>query len=236
MDNSIIVHENQNQPRENAIDLFLIMAILLVLSVAAILGFILISRPRSVVVSANVPTLQPVDDPIQSQLRGEMTESMAWEESGMMWTLQPRVGYQIAARVLGNKRYYDWESPTVPRDLALGWGDMSDPAVDEWINWRQSGRWYFYTWNGASPYDGRYISAHSANVHIIPATENLEKALRNIKENDFVLLEGRLVDIEARSDQQVRSVSTSLTRNDSGNGACEILYVERLTWNGRLYE
>ncbi|MEJ2749825.1 MAG: hypothetical protein P8183_18235, partial [Anaerolineae bacterium] len=139
------------------------------------------------------------------------------------------------ARVLGNKRYYDWQSRVVPRDLALGWGDMSDPSVDEWIHWRQSNRWYRYHWNSGD-YSGSYITGHSANVHIIPATDNLDKALRQVEKNDLVYLEGYLVDLQVREGGRVGHVYTSLSREDTGDGACEILYVERLVVNGRLYE
>jgi hypothetical protein len=237
MDNSINASETPGSPsRESAMDLVLVFAILVVLALTAVLAIFLVSRPVGTAVAANAPQLQPIDNPVQSAVRGAAVEPMVWEDAGATWTLQPKATYQIAARVLGNKPYSDWESPTVPRDLALGWGEMSDPAVDEWINWRQSGRWYYYTWGNESPFNGRAIGRQSANVHIIPATNNLKKALRDVGTNDLVYLEGRLVDIEMQNGRLERAISTSLTRDDSGNGACEILYVERLTWNGKVYE
>ena len=161
---------------------------------------------------------------------------IVWEENGMTWTMQPRASYQISARVLGNKRYFDWQSSVVPRDLALAWGDMSDPAIDEWIRWRQSDRWYHSEWNGGLPYSQSYIASHTANVHIIPATDNLDKALRQLEENDLLYLEGYLVDLKVVDGARVGQVKTSLSREDTGDGSCEILYVERLIINGRLYE
>ncbi len=237
MDNSLNVSEPPGVPsRESAIDLVLIFAILVVLSLTAVLGIFLLSRPEGTAVSASALLLQPTENPVQSGLRGASAEPLVWEESGAIWTLQPKATYQIAGRVLGNKPYSDWESSTVPRDLALGWGEMSDPAVDEWISWRQSGRWYYYTWNSESPYNGRTIGNQSANVHIIPATENLDKALRDVGRDDLVYLEGRLVDIAMENGRLTQTVSTSLSRQDSGNGACEIMYVEQLIWNGKLYK
>lgn len=221
--------------RDAVVDFFLIIAILAILSFAAILGFLLLSRPRSTVVPQDVSLLQPTDDPIQSRVTGEAANATVWEENGMTWTIQPQASYQIAARVLGNKRYYDWQSNVVPRDLALAWGDMSDPSVDEWIHWRQSGRWYHYDWNSGA-YSRSYITGHSANVHIIPATDNLDKALRQVEKDDLVYLEGYLVDLQVRDGDRVGHVNTSLSREDTGAGACEVLYVERLVVNGRLYE
>jgi hypothetical protein len=218
------------------IDSLLILAIIIILFLAAVLGYGVIARSKSTAVTLNALPLLPSDNPLQSNVRNEQAAAISWEENGTTWTLQPRASYQIAARVLGNKQYTDWESDAAPLDLALGWGELSDPAVDKWINWRQARRWYFYNWNNDSPYDGRYISDHSANVHIIPATDNLDKILSRLDKNDVVYLEGRLVDLQASKGQQDRSIRTSLTRTDSGNGACEILYVERLIWDGQVYE
>lgn len=222
--------------RDTFIDYFLITAILVIFSLTAILGSILLFRSRSTVAPQDSRLLQPTDDPIQSSVVGEAADPIVWEENGMTWTMQPRASYQIAARVLGNKRYFDWQSSVVPRDLALAWGDMSDPAVDEWIRWWQSDRWYHSEWNGGLPYSNNYIANHTANVHIIPATDNLNIVLRRIEENDLVYLEGYLVDLQVVDGARTGQVLTSLSREDTGEGACEILYVERLIVNGRLYE
>lgn len=222
--------------RAAIVDISLIAAAFAALSLAAILGFLLLFQPRSTAVPQDLSLLQPTDDPIQSSVTGEAANPIVWEENGMTWTMQPRASYRIAARVLGNKRYSDSQSGVAPRDLALGWGDMSDPSVDEWIHWRQSNRWYRYEWDSTPPYSSSYITKHTANVHIIPATDNLEKALRQIQKDDWVYLEGYLVDLRVRDGSREGQVSTSLTRDDKGAGACEILYVKRLILDGRLYE
>ncbi len=222
--------------RAAIVDFSLIAAAFAALSLAAILGFLLLFQPRSTTVSQEASLLQPMDDPIQSSVTGEAANPIVWEENGMTWTMQPRASYQIAARVLGNKRYSDSQSGVAPRDLALAWGDMSDPSVDEWIHWRQSNRWYRYEWDSTPPYSRSYITSHTANVHIIPATDNLDKALRQVEKDDWVYLEGYLVDLQVRDGDRVGHVNTSLTRDDTGAGACEILYVKRLILDGRLYQ
>jgi hypothetical protein len=113
---------------------------------------------------------------------------------------------------------------------------MSDQTADDTIQWRQSGSCYHYEWSHASPYDGLTIAAHSANIHIMPATDNLGNALRTIGKNDIIYMEGYLVDIEADGYGQEGNIRTSLTREDSGKGACEILYVTRLVVGERFYE
>ena len=116
----------------------------------------------------------------------------------------PRADYRIAARVLQSKHYDDWQAAFAPIDLALGWGKISEPQTDRWIEWRQSNRWYYYRLRRLQLFGGslsaEYIRAHSANVHIVPATTMLASALQQLERNSFVLLEGKLVDVEARRD------------------------------------
>ena len=119
-----------------------------------------------------------------------------------------------------------------PLDLALGWGAMSDPAVDRFIEWYQRGRWYFWQWDAGSPYRNEAIREHSANVHVIPATRNLRRALLALDEGEIVRLSGFLVDAAGPEGDRWRS---SLSRTDTGDQSCEVFYVEELAAGGRVY-
>ena len=150
------------------------------------------------------------------------------------WQLSPRAEYKIAARVLRRQEYAeDWLASLSPLDLALGWGDISHEDINAQLYWTQSNRWYYVRWSYPTPLPEQYIMEHSANVHIIPATENLGLAFSQIKPPNLVVIEGRLVDL-AREDGI--TAHTSLTRTDSGANACEILYVERLVVDGVAYQ
>ena len=223
--------ETEDQTR--LIDLLLIGSGLIILSIAAYLGFILFNQPQETAVAT---TIDPTHFPAQKQLQREMEQPLTLDKNAITWTLTPKAAYQITARVLSKKNYHDQQAPLAPIDLALGWGDMSDPEVDKWIRWSQSGRWYHYRWDGDSPYKRSEISGYSANVHIIPATDNLAHALERVRKNDVILLEGRLVNIDAIVEDATINLKTSLTRQDTGSGACEILYVERLIVDGSEYQ
>ena len=168
-------------------------------------------------------------DPLQSIL--ETADPITLEKSGAIWRMIPRADYQITARVLHSMGYEDWQADFTPVDLALGWGKMSDPAVDRWIEWRQADRWYFYRRQKNSPLSMEDIRNFSANVHIIPATEELAAQLQQLRPNDTVLMEGKLVDVEVDRQGQMVRFQTSLSRSDSADNSCEIFYVERLTIN-----
>jgi hypothetical protein len=212
------------------------IGIIFMLMAMALVAFMIATPKKTAVSSTPVPTVEPIlstVDPVQTAVTGE---PIIWQREKYTWKLIPRAQIQITGRVLSRKTYnYDWQSEISPLDLAIGWGELYDTEVDKWVKWRQSGRWYFYRWPDEAPYDEKYLRSHSSNIHIVPATESLKPILLSIHEDDRIFLEGRLIDMEAISKTKIWLSETSLTRTDSGEGACEILLVERLIWNGQEY-
>ncbi|ALG69429.2 hypothetical protein [Beggiatoa leptomitoformis] len=138
------------------------------------------------------------------------------------YQITPLARFQVEARVLSRTNYSSGrEAELSPVDLALGWADMSNPDVLAQIRIRQSGRFYFWSVD-SFPIPRQAIETNSANMHLIPATETVKKALRQIDEGDTVRLLGYLVNIDASDGWRWHS---SLTRNDTGNGACELFLV-----------
>lgn len=136
--------------------------------------------------------------------------------------LQP---FTLQARVLRRENYYfDRGAKLSPTDLALGWGPMADPQVLQHISISQRNRWYF--WRAEHmPIERRQIEIHSANMHLIPANAAVAKTLAQLKANQQIQLSGQLVSVEG--DDGYRWVS-SLSREDTGEGACELIWVEQL--------
>ena len=142
------------------------------------------------------------------------------------WTLTPRAHYVIIARVLGHEHYrFDSLADLIPEDLALGWGPMSDNAVLKGIDISQSGRFYFWKEADAPTLDRDAIALHSANTHVIPTDSTTARQLSRIRVGQVVQLTGDLVD-GTRDDG--RWIKSSLTRNDTGAGACEVLLVRNV--------
>ena len=158
--------------------------------------------------------------PIQEILNGE-----APIRFDAAWSGHPFARYAIHARVLGAKRYwFDALAPIMPLDLALAWSEADKDAVQAVLSISQWNRWY--RWRAKTlPLPASILNASMANVHMIPATEALRAALLSLDEGDRISLQGRLVDVHHTDGRIVKS---SRSRNDSGAGACEILYVERL--------
>lgn len=141
------------------------------------------------------------------------------------YKLTPLASFSVQAVVLHKKSYhFDRESDLSPLDLALGWGPMSEADVLKQIDISQYNRWYYWKTSNF-PIPRRDIESHSANMHIIPADEWVESQVKDLQAGDAVRLQGELVRVEA--DDGWRWVS-SLSRSDTGDGACEVFLVKRL--------
>jgi len=136
----------------------------------------------------------------------------------------PLAAFSVAARVLSREDYHmDRQADYAPTDLALGWGPMSAPGLAERLSVTQSGRWYHYEWGREGPpLPPAVISTHSANMHMVPANPEVARALAAVRAEDPVRIDGWLVRIDADEGWHWTS---SLSRDDVGEGACELVFV-----------
>ncbi len=142
------------------------------------------------------------------------------------YTLEPLADYAIRARVLSRKDYrFDEGSALSPVDFALGWRGMSDSAVLAQLDISQAARFYSYRWRDQPPLPPRDIVRESANVHLIPADDRIARALDRVRVGALVELKGQLVRAVRADGWTWRS---SLTREDSGAGACELMVVREV--------
>ena len=136
--------------------------------------------------------------------------------------LVPLAGFSLEARVLSRQNYhFGRESRLAPTDLALGWQDMEREEVLKRLSITQSGRWYQYRWAGPPPLPPALIVRQSANMHLIPASGAVAQTLAAVRPHQRVRIDGWLV--EAKMGKATWRSST--TREDTGDGACELIYV-----------
>jgi hypothetical protein len=158
------------------------------------------------------------DEPLQGTAEGSTTVIHG------RWTLTPRASYDITARILSREdNRWDAMSDLSPEDLALGWGRMSDNRVLREFRINQGAR--FFSWRpiGPMPIPLEETIEHSSNNHLIPADAEVRRQIARLRPGQVVQLTGVLVD-GLRDDGAF--VRTSLTRKDTGAGACEILLVQ----------
>ena len=171
-----------------------------------------LSHPPGVLV-ADAPLQQSLDAPVTPMHKGDAT-------------IKALATFSLSARVLSRADYrWDAGASIAPVDLALGWGRMSDSAVLEQIDISQSGR--FFNWQVRKfTIPEQELIESAANMHMIPADAMVEREIKRTRAGDIVSFDGYLV--EADGPNGYRWVS-SLTRKDTGNGACELVWVEHFS-------
>ena len=140
------------------------------------------------------------------------------------YQITPLAEFHIKAKALSVEYYSSGrEADLSPIDLALGWGRMSDESVLAEIDISQSGRWYrWYT--ETMPIPRKEIETHSANMHLIPANDSIEDMMNDVRKGDIVEFSGNLIKADGSDGWLWQS---SLTRNDVGAHACEVIWVDK---------
>lgn len=175
-------------------------------------------------------------DPIQTETKApSFSYSAYWKK----WYLTPVADYKIVAQVKSKNHigfFQDDTSELAKYDLALAWGKLVEPAYDEYIKYSQWDRKYFFEYSEDCPLSKSYISNHSSNNHIIAANKTVLRGIKNIKKNDIIYMEGHLVNVFNETKDGYNVWNTSLTRDDSGDGGCEVFYVKKLQIGSKTYE
>lgn len=156
-------------------------------------------------------------------------------------TLMPVARFETRGRVLHIERFAVGKSLAnwVPglrsstHDIGLGYGPMTDSANVDLFNYAHDGalggRWLIARpVRGTSAEQVATLSPHLTNVHVIPASKEIEARIKRIKIGELVTLRGLLVNVRYPSGQ----VATTSTL--PGDVSCEILWVTEVETT-RLY-
>jgi len=164
--------------------------------------------------------------PKQTNLQQDIVNATDFKYNG--YTIKPLQDFDITARVLSTEHYaFDREADLAKVDLALGWGPMSDDAILKQIDISQRNR--FYYWHvDAFPIPREAIETNSANMHMVAADSQIEKTLKSIRPGQSVKISGYLIEATANDGWHWKS---SLSRQDTGAGACELVYVNAISIN-----
>lgn len=178
-----------------------------------------------------IESFDKISEPIQTNTSGGITKII----DGKTISLTYKAEYSISGRVVGIHTYFlpiSIENNLSPKDIGISWGFL---ARDEnhknvkWSTWAKRGLLYKVDdiqWLKSIGGLER-VSSSCSNNHIIPSNDNIKKLILKIKKDDYVKLNGYLVDVYS-SDGRFKW-TTSTTRTDVGN-SCEILYVMEVKW------
>lgn len=141
------------------------------------------------------------------------------------FTLFPQAKITFKARILAIKTYYfDTFSDISATDVVFSWEAMSDERNLNTLMVRQDDRSFYWEMT-KPPINKPQMWEQAANMHLIGPTEEMRDKISALRKGHVVQVEGLLVNAESSDGW---SLKTSLTRDDIGDGASELLWIEKL--------
>ena len=209
-----------------------ITIVCIIIAASVITALLFLNRPISV--EEDQTPLNPLLAPLQND--ETIQHGITYNSGELNLIYFPQAEYEVTAKVMSKKRYHNgWGSKIGPYDYVLAWGKLTNPEMNKFIKYTQMRRFYFYKCNWDCPLTHEYISTHSANTHLIPANDNIMKVLKKIKKGNVIKLWGYLVNVEGTYKGGEVYWRSSTTRKDTGNGACEVMYVEKIRVGNHIY-
>lgn len=179
----------------------------------------LLSLPLlATVLLASAPALASLPESANTVARG-----LAPAKNQSVNILQP---YQGEFRILGRKDYQaDREARFSPMDFAVSEGMLASKRYYPLIGVKQDNR--YLTWDVKYlPLPADRMKELVSNIHIIPASPQIADLLKKVKPGDLVRMHGDLVEV----DDNGWTWKSSLSRDDVGDGACELMRVSAIEW------
>ena len=162
---------------------------------------------------------------------------------GFQYTLEPSYRYDLQGVVVSyydSDTWYDISHQNDPgniRDLCVVWGRNVSSGIYREVKYESGEFTCTFRWSTAlnPPFD----IYQGANNHVLPANEDVARKIRSVVRGDQIRMQGYLADYTVMDPESGNRYGrrTSTTRQDRGNGACEIVYVtdlEILKPTGRL--
>lgn len=178
-----------------------------------------------------IDVLQPPD------MKRQKPEVVRVSKDGYDIAITQKAAYTVRGIVVSRENYHaGWNSIISPADVALCWGKIAENGTHRRLKWSQGNRWYFWRAGEDFGYNNDFVAQHSSNNHLIPATPNLAKAVKSLKEGDAVELTGHLADVTAVRKSENYRWNSSESTTDRGDGSCEIIYLTQVKAHGKIYQ
>lgn len=148
---------------------------------------------------------------------------------GKSYLVHPHFEYTLAGLVVTqNDLAQSWlertgfrSDPFNEKDLCVVWGGTAAGGAYRDASFSSGSFTCYVEFSGDAAFNMEELS----NNHLLPATPAIARTVHDIRVGDQIHLHGHLVDYGVGL-ACVRTSST--TRTDQGNGACEVIYVDQL--------
>ena len=184
--------------------------------------------------TSGVSYLNNISAPTQSDASGQTVIKAYNTEIAITYMAE----YSITGRVVSTATFLankaNLRNKFSPKDVSIVWGPLSDKKVDRGTRWIRDisiqRRGIIFTSSNSQINAGGDPGQFISNNHLIPANNQIRSLMKAIKKNDYIRIDGYLVDVDYMQGSIPISLPTSLSRFDEGNGACEQIYVIKITW------
>jgi hypothetical protein len=156
--------------------------------------------------------------------------------NGVAYRIQPRYTYDMSALVVSLHHSDTWwdyvhrenNDHLNLMDLCVVWGESAKNGAYKGISFSNN-QWECHWGTSSQEAWAAFDQAEVANNHMVTDDPALAKALRNIRIGDQIRVRGYLVNYTIYKNGVPGGMRVSSeVRTDTGNGACEVLYVESL--------
>lgn len=174
-------------------------------------------------------TVAPVlmNEPIQSPT---LKLPLQTQRNGNAYQIQPVFEYEIWGLVVSDHNSSGWDDYEHARwndylntkDICVIWGaNLSNSHLAD-LKFSH-GQWTCYVQTKSGEAWQEFQINKLSNNHLLPASAQIEKIIRRAHVGDEIHIQGQLVNYSVNNGPPRNS---SITRDDTENGACEIIYVD----------
>ncbi len=201
-----------------------------------LLSLLLIISVISLLVSWWAKNQLPYTKEISSRLQNEpiqkpsRTSPFNFEYRKRTYSIEPVADYELWGLVVTHNDItgmtdiiHDDDSVDI-KDICVVWGDNLQNNDYRDVSYSSGDFTCYYQYD--RPMDFRHEQL--SNNHLLSDNKEVRERIRNIKIGDQVHLKGMLVNYSAAATPDWTR-NTSTNRNDSGNGACEVIFVDEFT-------
>ena len=196
-------------------------AVLLAAIVTAVSFFLKDSYPDAKLIDPRVFT-----EPVQIKVE---KEPIIYQEQDITYTIQPLYEYELFGLIVSDHHtesltdYYHraWQDYLNIKDICVLWGDNARSGLYQNMHFK-NGSFTCYWRTSDNKTWAEVDESQIANNHLLITNNHIRSVVKSMRRGDQVRIKGYLA---TYSHDQGFERGTSTTRTDTGNGACETIFV-----------
>ena len=186
----------------------------------------------------SLPPADRLDASLRQEPRQRPTDRAPFtvELEGITYSVEPEFSYAIEGLVVSEHVTASWWRPRTfhtrandrlnVKDVCVVWGENAANGSYRQARFH-SGEFTCYVRFAAAEPARAFVPRALSNNHLLAVDPNLRRQLSDLRRGDQIALRGYLASYSHNLGQGYRR-GTSISRDDTGNGACETLYVSEV--------